>query len=156
MKYLSVMLAAIFLSSSALGALTVSRNYETEILGNWICKDFWPGYAAFEMIRYKKDGTWNSFGEVIVDFPIEENYLKVRYGAVGTGIWEIENDNLISMIDYVKVTNRNHSWLDEYFNLQDQFSLNDKTSEEIVVLSDNYINLKPNTGKGYECYKVEL
>ena len=156
MKYLSVILAAIFLSSSALGALTVSRNYETEILGNWICKDFWPGYSAFEMIRYKKDGTWNSFGEVIVDFPIEENYLKVRYGAVGTGIWEIEDHNLISMIDYVKVTNRNHSWLDEYFNMQDQFTLNDKTSEEIVVLSDNYINLKPNTGKGYECYKVEL
>ena len=156
MKYLSVILAAIFLSSSALGALTVSRDYKTEILGNWICKDFWPGYSAFEMIRYKKDGTWNSFGEVIVDFPIEENYLKVRYGAVGTGIWEIEEDNLISMIDYVKVTNRNHSWLDEYFNLQDQFTLNDKTSEEIVVLSDSYINLKPNTGKGYECYKVEI
>ena len=157
MKYLSVILAAIFLSSSALGALTVSRNYGTEILGNWICKDFWPGYAAFEMIRYKNDGTWNSFGEVIVDFELEENkYLKVRYGAVGTGIWEIENDNLISMIDYVKVTNRNHSWLDEYFNMQDQFTLNDKTSEEIVVLSDNYINLKPNTGKGYECYKVEI
>ena len=157
MKYLSVILTAIFLSSSALGALTISRDYETEILGNWICKDFWPGYAVFEMIRYKKNGTWNSFGEVIVDFPIEENnYLKVRYGALGTGIWEIENDNLISMIDYVKVTNRNHSWLDEYFNMQDQFTLNDKTSEEIVVLSDNYINLKPNTGKGYECYKVEL
>ena len=156
MKYLSVILTAIFLSSSALGALTVSRDYKTEILGNWICKDFLPGYAAFEMIRYKKDGTWNSFGEVIVDFPIEENYLKVRYGAVGTGIWEIEDDNLVSMIDYVKVTNRNHSWLDEYFNLQDQFTLNDKTSEEIVVLSDNYINLKPNTGKGYECYKVEI
>ena len=156
MKYLSVILAAIFLSSSALGALTVSRNYETEILGNWICKDFWPGYAAFEMIRYKKDGTWNSFGEVIVDFPIEENYLKVRYGAVGTGLWEVKDDNLISMIDYVNVTTRSHSWIDEYFNMQDQFTLNDKTSEEIVVLSDNYINLKPNTGKGYECYKVEL
>ena len=42
------------------------------------------------------------------------------------------------MIDYVKVTNRNHSWLDEYFNMQDQFTLNDKTSEEIVVLSENY------------------
>ena len=156
MKYLSVILTAIFLSSSASAALTVSRDYKTEILGNWICKDFWPGYSAFEMIRYKKDGTWNSFGEVIVDFPIEENYLKVRYGAVGTGIWEIEDHNLISMIDYVKVTNRNHSWLDEYFNMQDQFTLNDKTSEEIVVLSDNYINLKPNTGKGYECYKVEI
>jgi len=156
MKYLSVILAAIFLSSSALGALTVSRNYETEILGNWICKDFWPGYSAFEMIRYKKDGTWNSFGEVIVDFPIEENYLKVRYGAVGTGLWEIEKDNLISMIDYVKVTTRSHPWIDEYFNMQDQFTLNEKTTEEIVVLSDNYINLKPNTGKGYECYKVEI
>jgi len=157
MKYLSVILTAMFLSSSALGALTVSRDYETEILGNWICKDLWPGYSAFEMIRYKKDGTWNSFGEVIVDFELkEDNYLKVRYGAVGTGIWEIEDDNLISMIDYVKVTNRNHSWLDEYFNMQDQFTLNDKTSEEIVVLSDNYINLKPNTGKGYECYKVEI
>ena len=156
MKYLSVFLTALFLSGSASGALTISRDYETEILGNWICKDFWPGYSAFEMIRYKNDGTWNSFGEVIVDFPIEENYLKVRYGAVGTGIWEIENDNLISMIDYVKVTNRNHSWLDEYFNMQDQFTLNDKKSEEIVVLSDNYINLKPNTGKGYECYKVEI
>ena len=156
MKYLSVILTAIFFSSSASAALTISRDYKTEILGNWICKDLWPGYSAFEMIRYKKDGTWNSFGEVIVDFPIEENYLKVRYGAVGTGIWEIENDNLISMFDYVKVTNRNHSWLDEYFNMQDQFTLNDKTSEEIVVLSDNYINLKPNTGKGYECYKVEI
>ena len=145
-----------FLSSSALGALTISRNYETEILGNWICKDFWPGYSVFEMIRYKNDGTWNSFGEVIVDFPIEENYLKVRYGAVGTGLWEIEKDNLISMIDYVKVTTRSHSWIDEYFNMQDQFTLNEKTTEEIVVLSDNYINLKPNTGKGYECYKVEI
>ena len=156
MKYISVILAATFLSSSASDALTISRDYETEILGNWICKDFWPGYAAFEMIRYKKDGTWNSFGEVIVDFPIEENYLKVRYGAVGTGLWEIEDDNLISMIDYVKVTARNHSWIDEHFNMQDQFTLNEKTSEEIVVLSDNYITLKPNTGKGYECYKVEL
>ena len=157
MKYISVILTAIFLSGSVSAALTISRDYETEILGNWICKDFWPGYSAFEMIRYKKNGTWNSFGEVIVDFELEENnYLKVRYGAVGTGIWEIEDDNLISMIDYVKVTNRNHSWLDEYFNMQDQFTLNDKTSEEIVVLSDNYINLKPNTGKGYECYKVEI
>ena len=156
MKYLSVFFTAMFLSSSASGALTISRNYETEILGNWICKDFLPGYSAFEMIRYKNDGTWNSFGEVIVDFPIEENYLKVRYGAVGTGIWEIENDNLISMIDYVKVTTRTHAWIDEYFNMQDRFALNEKTSEEIVVLSDNYINLKPNTGKGYECYKVEL
>ena len=156
MKYLSVILAAILLSGSASGALTVSRDYETEILGNWICKDFWPGYSAFEMIRYKKDGTWNSFGEVIVDFPIEENYLKVRYGAVGTGLWEIENDNLVSLIDYVKVTTRTHAWIDEYFNMQDQFTLNEKTSEEIVVLSDNYINLKPNTGKGYECYKVDI
>jgi len=157
MKYISVILTAIFLSSSASGALTVSRDYETEILGNWICKDFWPNYSAFEMIRYKKDGTWNSFGEVIVNFELEEdNYLKVRYGAVGTGIWEIEDDKLVSMIDYVKVTNRNHSWLDEYFNMQEQFTLNNKTSEEIVVLSDNYINLKPNTGKGYECYKVEI
>ena len=157
MKYISVILAAIFLSSSALGALTVSRNYETEILGNWICKDFWPGYSAFEMIRYKNDGTWNSFGEVIVDLKLEEyKYLKVRYGAVGTGIWEIENDNLISMIDYVKDTTRSHSWIDEYFNMQDQFTLNEKTTEEIVVLSDNYINLKSNTGKGYECYKVEI
>ena len=117
MKYLSVTLAAILLSSSASGALTVSRDYATELLGNWICKDFWPGYSAFEMIRYKKDGTWNSFGEVIVDFPIEENYLKVRYGAVGTGLWEIENDNLISLIDYVKVTTRTHSWIDEYLSL---------------------------------------
>ena len=149
MKYLSVILAAILLNSSASGALTISRDYKTEILGNWICKDFWPNYSAFEMIRYKKDGTWNSFGEVIVNFELEDNnYLKVRYGAVGTGIWE--------MIDYVKVTNRNHAWLDEYFNMQDQFTLNDKTSEEIVVLSDNYINLKPNTGKEYECYKVEI
>ena len=156
MKYLSVLLTAILLSSSASGALTVSRDYATELLGNWICKDFWPGYSAFEMIRYKKDGTWNSFGEVIVDFPIEENYLKVRYGAVGTGLWEIENDKLVSLIDYVKVTTRTHSWIDEYFNMQDQFTLNEKTSEEIVVLSDNYINLKPNTGKGYECYKVYL
>ena len=156
MKYLSVTLAAILLSSSASAALTVSRDYATELLGNWICKDFWPGYSAFEMIRYKKDGTWNSFGEVIVDFPIEENYLKVRYGAVGTGLWEIENDKLVSLIDYVKVTTRTHAWIDEYFNMQDQFTLNEKTSEEIVVLSDNYINLKPNTGKGYECYKVDI
>jgi len=156
MKYISVILAAILLSGSVSAALTISRDYETEILGNWICKDYWPGYSAFEMIRYKKDGTWNSFGEVIVDFPIEENYLKVRYGAVGTGLWEVKDDNLISMIDYVKVTTRSHSWIDEYFNMQDQFTLNEKTSEEIVVLSDNYINLKPNTGKGYECYKVEI
>ena len=156
MKYISVILAAIFLSSSALGALTVSRDYKTEILGNWICKDFWPDYSAFEMIRYQKDGTWNSFGEIIVNFPLNENSLTVRYGALGSGIWEIENDNLISSINYVKVTNRNHPWLDEYFNMQDQFTLNDKTSEEIVVLSDNYINLQPNTGKGYECYKVEI
>jgi len=156
MKYLSVFLTALFLSGSASGALTVSRDYKAELLGNWICKDFWPGYSAFEMIRYKKDGTWNSFGEVIIDFPIEENELTVRYGAVGTGLWEIENDNLVSLIDYVKVTTRTHNWIDEYFNMQDQFTLNEKSSEEIVVLSDNYINLKPNTGKGYECYKVEI
>ena len=146
----------IFLLTSSSNAAMSPRFYETEILGNWICKDFYPGYAAFEMIRYKKDGTWNSFGELIVDFPIEEKKVKVRYSALGTGLWEIEDQNLVSLIDYIKVTNRNNSWLDEYFNMEEQFTLNDKKSEKIVVLSDDYINLQPSSGKPYECYKVEI
>ena len=155
MKYLSIVLTTLLINTSASGTMS-PRFYETEILGNWICKDIWPGYSAFEMIRYKKDGTWNSFGELIVDFPIEENKVKVRYSALGTGLWEIENQNLVSMIDYIKVTNRNNPWLDEYFNMEEQFTLNDKKSEEILVLSDDYINLQPSTGKPYECYKVEI
>ena len=155
MKYLSIVLTVLLINTSASGAMS-PRFYETEILGNWICKDIWPGYSAFEMIRYKKDGTWNSFGELIVDFPIEENKVKVRYSALGTGLWEIENQNLVSMIDYIKVTNRNNPWLDEYFNMEEQFTLNDKKSEKIVVLSDDYINLQPSSGKPYECYKVEI
>ena len=155
MKFLSIVLSVLLINTSASGAMS-PRFYETEILGNWICKDIWPGYSAFEMIRYKKDGTWNSFGELIVDFPIEENKVKVRYSALGTGLWEIEDQNLVSMIDYIKVTNRNNSWLDEYFNMEEQFTLNDKKSEKIVVLSDDYINLQPSTGKPYECYKVEI
>ena len=155
MKYLSIVLSLMLINTSASGAMS-PRFYETEILGNWICKDIWPGYSAFEMIRYKKDGTWNSFGELIVDFPIEENKVKVRYSALGTGLWEIENQNLVSMIDYIKVTNRNNPWLDEYFNMEEQFTLNDKKSEKIVVLSDDYINLQPSSGKPYECYKVEI
>ena len=155
MKYLSIVLSLLLINTSASGAMS-TRFYENEILGNWICKDIWPGYSAFEMIRYKKDGTWNSFGELIVDFPIEENKVKVRYSALGTGLWEIEDQNLVSMIDYIKVTNRNNSWLDEYFNMEEQFTLNDKKSEKIVVLSDDYINLQPSTGKPYECYKVEI
>lgn len=155
MKYLSIVLSLLLINTSASGAMS-TRFYENEILGNWICKDIWPGYSAFEMIRYKKDGTWNSFGELIVDFPIEENKVKVRYSALGTGLWEIEDQNLVSMIDYIKVTNRNNSWLDEYFNMEEQFTLNDKKSEKIVVLSDDYINLQPSSGKPYECYKVEI
>jgi len=155
MKYLSIVLSLLLINTSASGAMS-PRFYETEILGNWICKDIWPGYSAFEMIRYKKDGTWNSFGELIVDFPIEENKVKVRYSALGTGLWEIENQNLVSLIDYIKVTNRNNPWLDEYFNMEEQFTLNDKKSEKIVVLSDDYINLQPSSGKPYECYKVEI
>ena len=155
MKYLSIVLSLLLINTSASGAMS-PRFYETEILGNWICKDIWPGYSAFEMIRYKKDGTWNSFGELIVDFPIEENKVKVRYSALGTGLWEIEDQNLVSMIDYIKVTNRNNSWLDEYFNMEEQFTLNDKKSEKILVLSDDYINLQPSSGKPYECYKVEI
>ena len=155
MKYLSIVLSLLLINTSASGAMS-TRFYENEILGNWICKDIWPGYSAFEMIRYKKDGTWNSFGELIVDFPIEENKVKVRYSALGTGLWEIEDQNLVSLIDYIKVTNRNNSWLDEYFNMEEQFTLNDKKSEKIVVLSDDYINLQPSSGKPYECYKVEI
>ena len=155
MKYLSIMLTVLLINTSASGAMS-PRFYETEILGNWICKDIWPGYSAFEMIRYKKDGTWNSFGELLVDFPIEENKVKVRYSALGTGLWEIEDQNLVSMIDYIKVTNRNNSWLDDYFNMEEQFTLNDKKSEKILVLSDDYINLQPSSGKPYECYKVEI
>jgi len=155
MKYLSIVLSLLLINTSASGAMS-PRFYETEILGNWICKDIWPGYSAFEMIRYKKDGTWNSFGELLVDFPIEENKVKVRYSALGTGLWEIEDQNLVSMIDYIKVTNRNNSWLDDYFNMEEQFTLNDKKSEKIVVLSDDYINLQPSSGKPYECYKVEI
>ena len=155
MKYLSIVLSLLLINTSASGAMS-TRFYENEILGNWICKDIWPGYSAFEMIRYKKDGTWNSFGELIVDFPIEENKVKVRYSALGTGVWEIEDQNLVSLIDYIKVTNRNNSWLDEYFNMEEQFTLNDKKSEKIVVLSDDYINLQPSSGKPYECYKVEI
>ena len=155
MKYLSIALSVLLINTSASGAMS-PRFYETEILGNWICKDIWPGYSAFEMIRYKKDGTWNSFGELLVDFPIEENKVKVRYSALGTGLWEIEDQNLVSMIDYIKVTNRNNPWLDDYFNMEEQFTLNDKKSEKILVLSDDYINLQPSSGKPYECYKVEI
>ena len=77
MKYLSIILVSLIFSSSTLGAMS-PRYYETEILGNWVCKDLYPGYAAIEVIRYKDDGTWNSFGELIVDFPIEENKVKVK------------------------------------------------------------------------------
>ena len=155
MKYFLTILAALILNTSALAAMSPSF-YETEILGNWICKDTWPGYTALEFIRYKKDGTWNSFGQLIVDFPIEENTVKVNYSALGTGVWEINDQSLVSMIDSIKVVNRNHPWLDEYFNMEEQFTLNDKRSEEIIVLSNDYINLQPSTGKPYECYKVEI
>jgi hypothetical protein len=40
--------------------------------------------------------------------------------------------------------------------LQDEFKLNEKNSEEIIVLADDYINLQPSSGKPYECYKVEI
>tara|TARA_B100000795_G_C22508855_1_gene326938 strand:+ start:75 stop:542 length:468 start_codon:yes stop_codon:yes gene_type:complete len=155
MKYLLTVLTALILNTSASAAMS-PRFYETEILGNWVCKDTFLGYSAFEMIRYKKDGTWNSFGQLIVDFPIEENTVKVSYSALGTGVWQIEEQSLVSMIDYIEVINRNHPWIDEYFNMQDQFTLNDKKSEEIVVLSDDYLNLQPSTGKSYECNKVEI
>jgi hypothetical protein len=155
MKYLLTILAALILNASASAAMS-PRFYETEILGNWICKDTWPGYTALEFIRYKKDGTWNSFGQLIVDFPIEESTVKVNYSALGTGIWEIEDQSLVSLIDSIKVVNRNHPWLDAYFNMEEQFTLNDKRSEEIIVLSDDYINLQPSTGKPYECHKVEI
>ena len=155
MKYISIFLAAIILNSSSLGAMS-PRYYQTEILGNWVCKDIWPGYAAIEMIRYKNDGTWNSFGELIVDFPIEEKKVKVKYSALATGVWKINDQSLVSMINSLKVVNRNHPWLDQYFNMQEQFTLNEEHSEDIVVLADDYINLQPSTGKPYECYKVEI
>jgi hypothetical protein len=60
------------------------------------------------------------------------------------------------MINSIEVTNRNHPWLEEYFSLQDEFTLNEKNSEEIVVLSEDYINLQPSSGKPYECYKVDI
>jgi hypothetical protein len=69
MKFLLTAILIFIYSSTTLAAMS-PRFYETEILGNWVCKDVWPGYSAFEMIRYKKDGTWNSFGELIVDFPV--------------------------------------------------------------------------------------
>ena len=153
-KLLTILIFFIFTSTSF--AAMSPRIYETEILGNWVCKDVYPGYSAFEMIRYKKDGTWNSFGELIVDFPVEENKVKVFYNALGSGDWEIEGQNLVSMIRTIKVTNRNHPWLEEYFSLQDEFNLNEKNSEEIVVLSDDYINLQPSSGNPYECYKVKI
>lgn len=158
MQFMKSFLTAIFLlvfASNSFAAMS-PRFYENEILGNWVCKDIYPGYSAFEMIRYKKDGTWNSFGELIVDFPVEENKVKVFYSALGSGVWEIEGQNLVSMISDIKVRNRNHPWLEEYFSLQDEFKLNEKNSEEIVVLSDDYINLQPSSGKPYECYKVEI
>ena len=155
MKSLLTILAALIINTSASAAMS-PRFYETEILGNWVCKDTWPGYTALEFIRYKKDGTWNSFGQLIVDFPIEESTVKVNYSALGTGIWEIEDQSLVSLIDSIKVVNRNHPWLDAYFNMEEQFTLNDKRSEEIIVLSDDYINLQPSTGKPYECHKVEI
>ena len=155
MKSIFIAILIFTFSSTTLAAMS-PRFYETEILGNWVCKDVWPGYSAFEMIRYKKDGTWNSFGELIVDFPVEENKVKVFYSALGSGVWEIDGQNLVSMINTIEVTNRNHPWLEEYFSLQDEFSLNEKNSEEILVLSDDYINLQPSSGKPYECFKVEL
>jgi hypothetical protein len=75
---------------------------------------------------------------------------------LGSGVWEIEGQNLTSMINSIEVRNRNHPWLEEYFSLQDEFKLNEKNSEEIIVLADDYINLQPSSGKPYECYKVEI
>jgi len=69
---------------------------------------------------------------------------------------KVKSLNFIGLIDYIKVTNRNNLWLDDYFNMEEQFTLNDKKSEKIVVLSDDYINLQPSSGKPYECYKVEI
>ena len=155
MKSLLTAFLLLALASSSFAKMSQSF-YEKEIIGNWVCKDVWPGYSAFEMIRYKKDGTWNSFGELIVDFPVEENKVKVFYSALGSGVWEIDGQNLVSMISSIEVTNRNHPWLEEYFSLQDEFTLNEKNSEEIVVLSDDYINLQPSSGKPYECYKVDI
>ena len=100
MKLVNTLILGFFISSSASAAMS-PHFYEKEILGNWICKDIWPGYSAFEMIRYKKDGTWNSFGELIVDFPIEEKKVKVYYNALGSGVWEIYDQNLVSMINSI-------------------------------------------------------
>ena len=82
--------------------------------------------------------------------------MTVRYSALGSGQWEIDDQNLVSSIDYIKVTNRNNAWLDPYFNMEEQFTLNKKNSEEILVLADDYISLQPSTGKPYECYKVSI
>ena len=53
MKYLLIVLSLLLINTSASSAMS-TRFYENEILGNWICKDIWPGYSAFEMIRYNQ------------------------------------------------------------------------------------------------------
>ena len=91
----------VFLRTHSLQCLLVFTKMRFLVIG--YVKILWPGYSAFEMIRYKKDGTWNSFGELIVDFPVEENKVKVFYSALGSGVWEIEGQNLISMINPLKL-----------------------------------------------------
>ena len=44
----------------------------------------------------------------------------------------------------------------QWLNAEESNSPDQKKTEEILVLSDDYINLQPSSGKPYECYKVEI
>ncbi len=125
------------------------KTKEERIWGLWNCTIEIPseyeGDIATKLVSensYIRNGRFNSFGEMTLTLPHEDERIDVIYSLIATGVWEVLDNALISTIENMTFINESHPELEEALKITEMFPENITGSEEIMTLSETHFIVK--------------
>ncbi len=136
---------------------SIDQMYGSKLVGTWNC-DSVEMEVEGATVTMKGSASYftnkrsNTFGTMIIDYPIEN--ITLEYDYFGTGTWEINNKTLVEILEDIKLTNISHPYMDQSFNMTDMFPKNISGSSTIISLSQSSMTLKEDTeGVIFTCLK---
>lgn len=133
---------------------------EARIWGLWVCTievlAEYEGDTTALLVSensYIRNGRFNGFGDLTVTVPYEGEQVEVMYSLLATGVWEVQDNHLISTIENMKITNHSHPELEALLKISEMFPENITGSDEIIVLTDDQLIIKGLHGTLQECVR---
>ena len=80
--------------------------------------------------------------------------MPVMYSLLATGVWEVQDNHLISTIENMKITNHSHPELEALLKISEMFPENITGSEEIITLTDESLIVKGLHGTLQTCVRA--